>query len=141
MHTHYGIETVWANGQFLEQVITNLLDNAYKYSPDGSNIWVRWKNSEFYDILEILDDGPGIPKEHHARLFERFYRVDSSRSSEIKGSGLGLAIVKHIVSKHEGKITVENGEAGRGTLFRVKFPRHPDQITIVNAKQLQAPST
>lgn len=139
VHTSYLTETVWANPQFLEQVLNNLIDNAYKYSKEGRNIWVTWRSAEFYDILEILDDGPGIPKEHHPRLFERFYRVDPSRSSEIKGSGLGLAIVKHIVSKHEGKISVENGPEAKGTLFRVRFPKHPEAITIVDVKQLQDP--
>lgn len=138
VHVSYETANIWANPQFLEQVITNLLDNAYKYSNTDGNIWLTWKSSEFYDVLEILDDGPGIAKEHHPRLFERFYRVDPSRSSEIKGSGLGLAIVKHIVSKHEGKINVENGPEGKGTLFRVKFPRHPELITIVDVKQLRA---
>ena len=138
VHPSYDTQMIWANPQFLEQVLTNLIDNAYKYSNPHSNIWVTWKSTEFYDILEILDDGPGIAKEHHPRLFERFYRVDPSRSSEIKGSGLGLAIVKHIVSKHEGKISVENGPEGKGTLFRVRFPKHPDTITIINVKQLQS---
>lgn len=141
VHTSYETTQIWANAQFLDQVITNLLDNAYKYSQCDGNIWITWKSSEFYDVLEILDDGPGIAKEHHPRLFERFYRVDPSRSSEIKGSGLGLAIVKHIVSKHEGKINVENGPDGKGTLFRVKFPRHPESITIVDAKQLRGDPT
>jgi two-component system phosphate regulon sensor histidine kinase PhoR len=69
----------------------------------------------------VADNGPGIPVEHHARIFERFYRVDSARNREQGGTGLGLAIVKHIVQRHGGKLRVQGG-LGAGTEFICSFP-------------------
>ncbi len=119
------VEKIWANPQFFEQVLTNLIQNAYKYSPEGSEIKVSWKasDSKKWDVLKVTDNGPGIPKKHHERLFERFYRVDSGRARNAGGTGLGLAIVKHIVGIHNGKISVESKE-GQGTTFTVKIPAH-----------------
>lgn len=121
----YAIEKCWANPQMLEQVLTNLIDNAFKYTPENGQIHVKWSQTEDqkYDLLTISDNGYGIPKEHHGRLFERFYRVDSSRSREIGGTGLGLAIVKHIIQNHNGKIEVKSKE-GDGTTFLCHFPAH-----------------
>lgn len=123
--TECDLDKIWANPQFMEQVITNLVSNAYKYSPEGSEIKVIWKKSDNgkWDILKVKDNGPGIPKVHHERLFERFYRVDSGRSRDAGGTGLGLAIVKHIVGIHNGKISVDSKE-GEGTTFTVKIPAH-----------------
>jgi two-component system phosphate regulon sensor histidine kinase PhoR len=125
VHTEYDIEKVWVNPPFMEQVLTNLIENAYKYTPEEGELFITWKLSENkkWDILKIRDTGHGIPKIHHERLFERFYRVDSGRSREAGGTGLGLAIVKHIVSVHNGKISVESKE-GLGTTFTVKIPAH-----------------
>lgn len=121
----YAIEKCWSNPQMLEQVLTNLIDNAFKYTPENGQIHVKWSQTEDqkYDLLTISDNGYGIPKEHHGRLFERFYRVDSSRSREIGGTGLGLAIVKHIIQNHNGKIEVKSKE-GDGTTFLCHFPAH-----------------
>ncbi|MCP4915254.1 MAG: PAS domain-containing protein [Oligoflexia bacterium] len=121
----YAIEKCWANPQMLEQVLTNLIDNAFKYTPENGQIHVKWTQTEDkkYDLLTISDNGFGISKEHHGRLFERFYRVDSSRSREIGGTGLGLAIVKHIMQNHNGKIEVKSKE-GDGTTFLCHFPAH-----------------
>ncbi len=122
---HYNIDKCWANAQMLEQVLTNLIENAFKYTPENSEIVINWDQAENgkYDQLTVTDNGFGIPKEHHGRLFERFYRVDSSRSREIGGTGLGLAIVKHIIQIHNGKIDVRSSE-GAGTTFICKFPAH-----------------
>lgn len=119
------LKKIWANPTLLEQVITNLIENAYKYTPDQSELFISWTRSESqkWDILKVRDTGPGIPKIHHERLFERFYRVDSGRSRQAGGTGLGLAIVKHIVSIHNGKIAVESKE-GQGATFIVKIPAH-----------------
>jgi len=129
IETHYDLDKIWVNPPFLEQVLTNLIDNAHKYTPTGGHIKIEWTKSknpekkEKWDILKVTDSGIGIPKEHHARLFERFYRVDYSRSREMGGTGLGLAIVKHIVQIHNGKIAVESKE-GEGTTFIIKIPSH-----------------
>lgn len=129
----YDVDKIWVNPPFFEQVLTNLIDNAHKYTPAGGHITIEWVQSNEsnkqrhkgskWDILKVTDSGIGIPKVHHARLFERFYRVDYSRSREMGGTGLGLAIVKHIVQIHNGEITVESKE-GEGTTFIVKIPSH-----------------
>lgn len=121
IETNYECEKVYANAPLLEQVLTNLLDNAFKYSPDKGRVTVLWDTDSHYYVLTIKDNGEQIPREHHPRLFERFYRVDSSRSRGQGGTGLGLAIVKHIVQKHYGSISVGHNPEG-GNYFCVKFP-------------------
>jgi two-component system, OmpR family, phosphate regulon sensor histidine kinase PhoR len=118
---NYHATQVYANPELLEQVLTNLLDNAYKYTPADGHVHIEWATDSHYTCLTIRDDGEQIPKEHHPRLFERFYRVDPSRSRDQGGTGLGLAIVKHIVQKHYGSISVGHNPE-RGNFFTVKFP-------------------
>jgi two-component system phosphate regulon sensor histidine kinase PhoR len=113
---------VMADARRLEQVLTNLLENAHKYTPAGGEIRVSWENDRGGGVLlRVSDNGPGIPPEHHARLFERFYRVDKARSRDQGGTGLGLAIVKHIVQRHDGVVWVES-QAGQGSTFACRFP-------------------
>lgn len=121
----YNIEKTWANPQLLEQVITNLIENALKYTPQDGEVNITWAQGSGgkYDTLTVSDSGYGIPKEHLPRLFERFYRVDHGRSRDEGGTGLGLAIVKHIVQIHNGRVSVSS-EANKGTTFMVKFPAH-----------------
>jgi two-component system phosphate regulon sensor histidine kinase PhoR len=129
VHTDIQIDKVWANGALLEQVLTNLIENAYKYISEPGSIHLSWTSSDQgrWAIFAITDSGPGIPKQHHARLFERFYRVDSGRSRDAGGTGLGLAIVKHIVQQHQGRINVELADnENKGTRFIVKLPSHYD---------------
>lgn len=114
--------SVRANGALLEQAVVNLVDNAIKYSPSGSRVEVSATADLSDTIIQVKDNGPGIPKEHIPRIFERFYRVDKSRSREAGGTGLGLAIVKHIVVAHHGAVTVDS-ELGRGTVFSIRVPR------------------
>lgn len=104
----------------MEQVFVNLIDNAIKYTDEGY-IKIRAFQKEDKAIIEISDSGVGIPKEHHQRIFERFYTVDKSRSKKHGGTGLGLSIVKHIVLLHQGEIFVENNPSG-GTRFIVSIP-------------------
>lgn len=114
--------TVLADPRKLEQVLVNLLDNANKYTPPGGKIHVVWDKGKDGDtLLKVIDRGPGIPTEHHARLFERFYRVDKARSREQGGTGLGLAIVKHIMQRHDGSVWVESCP-GNGATFVCRFP-------------------
>ena len=110
------------NAALLEQAVVNLLDNAVKYSPAGGRILLRAGQEQGGGVLIAVQDfGCGIPREHHARLFERFYRVDKARSCKLGGTGLGLAIVKHIVQAHHGAISVESAP-GRGSVFSVRLP-------------------
>ena len=110
-------------GDFLliEQLLTNLVDNACKYNQPNGRVKVVWQGDGKQSVLIVEDDGIGIPEKHWPRLFERFYRVDPSRSREMGGTGLGLAIVKHIVLKHNGKIEVARGQWGGG-LFKATLP-------------------
>jgi len=109
----------------LEQVLINLIDNAIKYSGEGSRVRVvaRALDGEQPPAVEIAicDDGIGIPEKDIPRLTERFYRVDRARSRELGGTGLGLAIVKHIVQAHGGLLGIES-TLGRGTTVRVTLP-------------------
>ena len=112
---------VMADARRLDQVLTNLLENANKYTPAGGEIRVSWESDRNGVLLRVSDNGPGIPPEHHARLFERFYRVDKARSRDQGGTGLGLAIVKHIMQRHDGTVWVES-QPGHGSTFACRFP-------------------
>lgn len=94
----------------------NLIDNAIKYSNPGSHVRVEVAKDEGKVVIRVRDQGVGIAQEHLPRLFERFYRVDPSRSRKIGGTGLGLVIVKHIAQAHNGRVTVES-TPGRGSVF------------------------
>lgn len=115
------LESLWVEGRLFEQVITNLLDNAYKYTPNNGTIEIKVYRNQKHDCLEVSDTGIGIPESAINRIFERFYRVDESRSRNIGGTGLGLAIVKHIVNKHQGSINVSS-KPNLGTKFIVQIP-------------------
>src|SRR6185436_351404 len=101
-----------ADGEALDQVLVNLLDNAVKYTQSGGHVWLRTVHNGSHVRVEVADDGPGIPEKHRARVFERFYRVDPGRSREMGGTGLGLAIVKHLVEAMGGKAGVDEREGG-----------------------------
>ncbi|MDJ0854275.1 MAG: ATP-binding protein [Desulfobacterales bacterium] len=105
----------------IEQAILNLLDNAIKYSDNGSVVAIDVERRNGATGIHITDHGCGIAKNHLARLFERFYRVDKARSRQMGGTGLGLAIVKHIVQAHGGQVTVDS-KPGRGSTFSVLLP-------------------
>lgn len=123
------------NAALVEQALLNLLDNAIKYSDDRGKVELRGTmaggNAEGADpnsararsevIISVRDYGCGIAEEHHARLFERFYRVDKARSRKLGGTGLGLAIVKHIVRAHGGQVSVRSAP-GEGSTFEIRLP-------------------
>jgi two-component system phosphate regulon sensor histidine kinase PhoR len=119
-----GQMTVRGDPMRLEQVLTNLLDNAIKYSPPGSHVTLRALSKDERVVIEVEDDGPGIEAHHLPRLFERFYRIDASRSRELGGTGLGLAIVKHLVEALGGTATVTS-KVGKGTTFRIELLKAP----------------
>ncbi len=106
----------------LEQAVVNLVDNAVKYSPVGSAVDVTLEERADEIVISVLDEGPGVSREHLPRLFERFYRVDKARSRDLGGTGLGLAIVKHIAQVHGGRVSVDS-VVGRGSTFRIHLPR------------------
>ncbi len=105
----------------VKQMAINLIDNAIKYTPSGGKVTVTVSSEDGFGILRVEDTGIGIPQGNIPRLFERFYRVDKSRSRALGGTGLGLAIVKHIVKLFEGHITVSS-EVGKGSIFTVSLP-------------------
>jgi two-component system, OmpR family, phosphate regulon sensor histidine kinase PhoR len=112
---------VFADPRRLEQMLTNLVDNAVKFNRDGGRVIVRHENGS-KDKIFVEDTGEGIPAQHLQRLFERFYRVDRARSRELGGTGLGLAIVKHLARAHGGEVAVES-RLGEGSCFAIELPR------------------
>lgn len=104
----------------LRSAFSNLVSNAVRYTPEGGHIDIAWKNGETGPEFSVRDDGIGISAEHIARLTERFYRVDKSRSRETQGTGLGLAIVKHVLLRHGAALAIES-EPEKGSTFTVRF--------------------
>ena len=109
------------NAPLLEQALVNLVDNAVKYSDEGSTVEIAVARDEKEIAIAVKDAGSGIPQEHLGRIFERFYVVDKSRSRKLGGTGLGLAIVKHIAQVHGGHVTVES-TPGQGSTFTIHLP-------------------
>jgi two-component system phosphate regulon sensor histidine kinase PhoR len=105
----------------LVQAVINLLDNAIKYSEPGQRVWLAGCREGAHAVISVKDEGCGIAEEHHARLFERFYRIDKARSRKLGGTGLGLAIVKHIVLAHRGQVSVDSA-VGKGSTFCIRLP-------------------
>lgn len=110
------------NKEMLEEVVYNLCDNAIRYNNDGGKVEVTVKPIKGNIYLCVEDNGIGIPKEHQERIFERFYRVDKSRSKSTGGTGLGLAIVKHIL-QNQGATMELNSNSGEGTKIEILFPK------------------
>jgi two-component system OmpR family sensor kinase len=121
----------------LRQVVGNLVGNALRYTPDGSPIelavGVRTLDGETRSVIEVRDHGPGISDEDASRVFERFYRADTSRTRETGGSGLGLAIVAAIVGSHGGSVRVENTDGGGATLV-VSLPHRQESQVPADAE-------
>jgi heavy metal sensor kinase len=105
----------------LQQLFTNLIDNAVKFTPEGGSIRIRVEKNRDFVQVKVKDTGIGIPKEEQENIFKRFYRVDKSRSKETGGVGLGLSIAEWIVHAHHGKIKVES-EFNKGSAFTVYLP-------------------
>ena len=118
-----GLPAVTGERDELIQLFQNLIHNAIKYGREGGHVWITVGLAEPEDQLFVMvrDDGEGIPPQAVPRLTERFYRVDVKRSRERGGTGLGLAIVKHIVSRHQGRLTIES-KLGEGSTFTVFLP-------------------
>jgi two-component system, OmpR family, phosphate regulon sensor histidine kinase PhoR len=112
---------VYADARRLEQMLTNLTDNAVKFNSAGGSVRVTHERAAGRDRVSVTDTGEGIAPEHLTRIFERFYRVDRARSRALGGTGLGLAIVKHLARAHGGEATVRSAPGG-GSTFTVELP-------------------
>jgi two-component system, OmpR family, phosphate regulon sensor histidine kinase PhoR len=114
---------IYADRFRLEQMLTNLIDNAIKFNRQNGAINVSYKCNKTNDFISVEDNGEGISNEHLARIFERFYRTDKARSREIGGTGLGLAIVKHLALLHNGEVSVSSN-LGKGSIFTIELPKY-----------------
>ncbi len=114
-----------ADRQRIEQVLKNLIVNAINYGYENGEVVVSFKPAKDMIEIAVVDNGPGIPLEHQANIFRRFYRIDKSRSKEMGGTGLGLSIVKHIVEAHQSKIVLSS-KIGKGTSFSFKLKKGYD---------------
>ncbi len=122
---------VYADWQRITQVMTNLISNAINYTPEGGGVIISFDSSKKNVTTFVSDTGEGIPASHLSRIFERFYRVEKSRSREKGGTGLGLAIVKHILEGHNTKAEVDTKE-GKGSVFSFKLPRSKSEGSDTN---------
>lgn len=120
-HSEPGL-TVLGSAGLLGQAVGNLLENALKYSPEGTRVQIHAQAQGDEAVVEVRDQGPGVPPQHLPRIFERFYRVDKARSRDSGGTGLGLSIVKHVAQTHGGSVEVES-RSGVGSVFRIRLPR------------------
>lgn len=120
---------IYGNKEMIEELLYNLCDNAIRYNKAGGEVFVIVSKLEGQTILTVSDSGIGISKEHQDRIFERFYRVDRSRSKRTGGTGLGLAIVKHIVAQHGATMQLES-EEGKGTKIRILFKEESERLMI-----------
>ncbi|NJP06349.1 MAG: HAMP domain-containing protein [Chloroflexaceae bacterium] len=117
-----GMPMVWADPDRLKQIMINLLTNAFRYTPAGGRVTIRVRPEEERAVISIEDTGIGIAPEHLSQLFERFYRVDKSRSRASGGNGIGLTIARHLVYAQNGEIWAESDGPGRGARFLCTFP-------------------
>jgi two-component system phosphate regulon sensor histidine kinase PhoR len=113
-----------ADDEGVRTILSNLIDNALKYTPSGGSVTIRGSVDGDFVALEVEDTGIGIAPQDQARIFERFYRVDKARSRELGGTGLGLSIVKHLAQSFGGEVGVTS-QPGRGSTFRVELPAEP----------------
>ncbi|HET6954247.1 MAG TPA: ATP-binding protein [Acidimicrobiales bacterium] len=121
--------TVSGDRRQLVSAMTNLIDNAVKYSEPGSTVTVKARTDGQWVDVTVRDTGMGIPRRDLERIFERFYRVDRARSRETGGTGLGLAIVRHVASNHRGEVRVESRE-GVGSTFTLRLPAGPGPVAV-----------
>lgn len=126
------IRPIFGNPEQLQRVFINLLDNAIRHAYEGGQVVVRIMPEDDGVAVAVSDTGEGIAAEHLARIFDRFYRIDTARSRERGGVGLGLAIVKEIVDAHGAEIAVDS-VVGSGSVFTIRFPP-PTTIPVVSTE-------
>jgi two-component system phosphate regulon sensor histidine kinase PhoR len=122
-----GLPLIVADEDKVDQILTNLTNNAIKYSPRGGRIKISAAANGGAARVSISDEGMGIPKEHLPKVFDRFHRVDNRDTREVGGTGIGLYLVKHLVEAHGGRIWVES-EVGKGSVFTFDLPKCPPQF-------------
>ncbi len=115
--------TIYGDDMHIKQALFNLIDNAIKYNRSGGSIRLSARTEDKTAVIEVADTGIGIAAEDLPWIFDRFFRVDKSRSRERGGSGLGLAIVKKIIEEHDGTISADSAQ-GHGSTFRISLPRY-----------------
>jgi two-component system phosphate regulon sensor histidine kinase PhoR len=121
------------NTREIASALSNLVSNAVRYTPDGGTVRIGWQLRDGQGVFSVEDSGIGIERRHIARLTERFYRVDNSRSRETGGTGLGLAIVKHVLTRHQAGLEIRS-EFGRGSTFSAVFPaRRVERVATARA--------
>jgi len=125
-----GIPEVLGDEPRIRQVLSNLVANALQHTPESADVVVRVGTEGDDVVLEVADKGPGMSQQDASRVFERFYRTDSSRARASGGTGLGLSIVDSLVHAHGGDVTVTT-RPGEGSCFRVTLPRTGDVPTRV----------
>lgn len=116
----------YADPLLLRQALMNILHNAIRYSPVGSKVEIRCYSRDSRQLIEVIDEGPGISPEYHQKIFERFFRIDQGRSRPEGGAGLGLAIAKHSIEYQGGAIEIESNQ-GCGSVFRILLPAESQQ--------------
>jgi two-component system phosphate regulon sensor histidine kinase PhoR len=126
-----------ADREKIHQVLVNLIDNSFKYGKEGGSTSISLFELHDQVLVEVTDDGIGIEEKYLPRLFERFYRTDTSRSRQIGGSGLGLAIVKHIIEAHQQTINVRSTE-GLGSTFGFTLQKSKPALQFPNIPVLKA---
>lgn len=129
--------SAWLKGnlQEIRSALGNLVSNAVRYTPEGGEITLAWRERDGEGVFSVTDTGEGISAEHIPRLTERFYRIDRSRSRETGGTGLGLAIVKHVLTRHGARLEIQS-IPGKGSTFSAVFPAHrkqqaPEDSTVI----------
>jgi len=125
---------VVADEDKIDQILTNLISNAIKYSPDGGQVSVTAVDKDAYIAISVADEGIGIPAEHLPRLFARFHRVDSADTRRASGTGIGLYLVKHLVEAHGGSVSVES-EVRKGSTFTFTVPKNAEAALAKQSKQ------
>lgn len=121
---------VWADPDRIDQVLINILSNAYRYTPTGGAVRLRAVLADSCVVVSVQDSGVGIAAEHLPHIFERFYRVDKSRARQSGGSGIGLAITRHLVYAQGGEIWAESEGAGKGATFCFTLPLAPHSVDL-----------
>jgi len=129
LHTEGDAGRLWADGQRLNQVLSNLLDNALRHTPAGGHVRLTASRVSTEVVFTVVDDGEGISAEHLPHIFERFYRADSARDRGRGGSGIGLAIVRALTEAHGGRASVASRGPDYGTTFTVAVPAFPQPET------------
>lgn len=114
--------TIMQDKRWLGEAVINVLDNAVKYSPCGSKIFIRLQKRNDLVRMEIEDQGIGIPQNEYHKIFQRFYRGSSKEVMEKSGTGIGLFLSREIIEKHAGTITVTSGKKKKGSTFVIQLP-------------------